>query len=56
MVSYMSFRLLVDFIKPEPRVALGLSVIQWACMATLLYYVLAASRGRWDRASTDYLR
>ena len=40
MVSYMSFRLLVDFIKPEPRVALGLSVIQWGCVATLLYYAL----------------
>jgi prolipoprotein diacylglyceryltransferase len=41
MVSYMSFRLIVDFIKPEPRVALGLSVIQWGCVATLLYYVVA---------------
>lgn len=40
MVSYMSFRLAVDFIKPEPRVALGLSVIQWACVATLAYYIV----------------
>ncbi len=38
MVSYMTFRLLVDGIKPDPRVALGLSVIQWACVATLVYY------------------
>lgn len=44
MVAYMTFRLLVDFIKPEPRVALGLSVIQWACVATLLYYALTVTR------------
>lgn len=43
MVSYMSFRLLVDFIKPEPRVAMGLSLIQWACLATLLYYAVDAT-------------
>ena len=41
MISYMSFRLIVDFIKPEARVALGLSVIQWGCVATLVYYAFA---------------
>jgi len=38
MVSYMTFRLLADFIKPYPRLFLGLAGIQWACVLTLLYY------------------
>jgi phosphatidylglycerol---prolipoprotein diacylglyceryl transferase len=38
MVAYMSFRLLCDFIKPYPRIFLGLGGIQWACLLTLLYY------------------
>ena len=38
MVAYMSFRLLIDFIKPYPRLFLGLGGIQWACLLILLYY------------------
>lgn len=38
MVSYMSFRFLTDFIKPYPRIFLGLGGIQWACLMVLLYY------------------
>jgi hypothetical protein len=38
MVSYMLFRLLADFIKPYPRLFLGLGGIQWACIVILLYY------------------
>ena len=38
MVAYMSFRLLCDFIKPYPRIFLGLGGIQWACLLILLYY------------------
>jgi phosphatidylglycerol---prolipoprotein diacylglyceryl transferase len=38
MVAYMSFRLLCDFIKPYPRIFLGLGGIQWACVLILLYY------------------
>jgi phosphatidylglycerol:prolipoprotein diacylglycerol transferase len=37
MVSYMSWRLVIDYLKPEARIA-GLSGIQWACVAMLLYY------------------
>jgi phosphatidylglycerol---prolipoprotein diacylglyceryl transferase len=37
MVGYMSWRLAIDFLKPEARLA-GLSGIQWACSAMLLYY------------------
>jgi prolipoprotein diacylglyceryltransferase len=39
MIGYLGFRLVVDAIKPDPTLALGLSAIQWACLATLLYYV-----------------
>ena len=38
MVAYLSFRLICDFIKPYPRVLLGLGTIQWACILGLLYY------------------
>lgn len=44
MVSYMTWRLAIDFLKPELRIA-GLSAIQWACAATLIYY--AADIRRW---------
>ena len=44
MVSYMSFRILADFIKPYPRLFLGLGGIQWACMMILLYYSRAVRR------------
>jgi hypothetical protein len=37
MVGYMSWRLMIDFLKPEIRI-LGLSGIQWACLAMLVYY------------------
>jgi len=38
MVAYMSFRFFCDFIKPYPRIFLGLRGIQWACLLVLLYY------------------
>jgi prolipoprotein diacylglyceryltransferase len=49
LVSYLLFRLLCDFIKPYPRVFLGLASIQWVCLLCLLYY----SRDilRWMRRS-----
>jgi prolipoprotein diacylglyceryltransferase len=37
MVAYLGFRLAVDFIKPAAHVA-GLSIIQWACLATIAFY------------------
>jgi prolipoprotein diacylglyceryltransferase len=39
MVGYLAFRLAVDAVKPDPSILLGLSTIQWACLAMLLYYV-----------------
>lgn len=37
LLSYLTFRLLVDFIKPAVRLG-GLSTIQWACLAVVAYY------------------
>ncbi len=47
MVAYMSFRFLCDFIKPYPRIFLGLGGIQWACLLILLYY--SRDIARWLR-------
>ena len=38
MVAYFAFRLACDFLKPEVRVFVGLSSIQWACAGMLVYY------------------
>jgi phosphatidylglycerol---prolipoprotein diacylglyceryl transferase len=38
MVAYMTLRLVIDFLKPYPAIFLGLGVLQWAAVATLLYY------------------
>jgi prolipoprotein diacylglyceryltransferase len=38
MVAYFAFRLACDFLKPDVRVLLGLSSIQWASAAMLVYY------------------
>lgn len=44
LASYLAFRLLVDFLKPEPPpIFLGMSAIQWACVAGLIYYALVLS-------------
>ena len=44
MLAYLSFRLLVDSIKPEFRPVLGLSAIQIACVCGLAYYAKDAVR------------
>ncbi len=42
--SYLAFRLAVDFLKPDPKpILLGLTTIQWACAAGLIYYALVFS-------------
>lgn len=38
MVAYLGFRLALELLKPEPRPYLGLSAIQLACAAGLVYY------------------
>jgi phosphatidylglycerol---prolipoprotein diacylglyceryl transferase len=44
MVGYLGFRLLIDFLKPGVSM-MGLTGIQWACVAGLLYY--ASDIRRW---------
>lgn len=39
MISYLSFRLLIEFIKPYYPVFIGLSTIQLTCLAGLFYYI-----------------
>ncbi len=47
--GYLLFRLLVEFIKPTAALpGLGLTAIQWACVAGLGYYVW-----RWAREATN---
>jgi prolipoprotein diacylglyceryltransferase len=45
MVSYFAFRLFIDFLKPEVRVFVGLSSIQWTCVGLLVFY--APDMWRW---------
>jgi phosphatidylglycerol:prolipoprotein diacylglycerol transferase len=35
MAAYLAWRLLIDFLKPQPLVG-GMNLIQWACIAALL--------------------
>ena len=44
MIAYLGFRFCIDFIKPEFRPLLGLSAIQIACLAGLVYYLPSAKR------------
>ncbi len=41
--AYFSWRLLVDFLKPGPRLD-GLMTLQWACAAAVLWYAKEAWR------------
>jgi phosphatidylglycerol:prolipoprotein diacylglycerol transferase len=45
MVGYLAFRVAVDAIKPGVPLAFGLTAIQWAALAGLLYY--AGDIARW---------
>jgi phosphatidylglycerol---prolipoprotein diacylglyceryl transferase len=38
VVSYLTFRFLIDFIKPDFHPILGMSVIQFACLFGIIYY------------------
>ncbi len=38
MVAYLTYRLLVEFIRPGIDLALGMSSLQWACLLGLVYY------------------
>ncbi len=38
LVSYLAWRLLIDFLKPQP-VIFGLNLIQWACVAGIVAFL-----------------
>lgn len=38
IIAYLSFRWMIDFIKPDFHPILGMSAIQIACILTLIYY------------------
>jgi phosphatidylglycerol---prolipoprotein diacylglyceryl transferase len=44
MICYLSFRWLIDFIKPDFHPLLGMSAIQIACLLGLVYYRSAMGR------------
>ncbi|HEY0141900.1 MAG TPA: prolipoprotein diacylglyceryl transferase family protein [Thermoanaerobaculia bacterium] len=53
LASYLAFRLLVDFLKPFPQpLAGGLTAIQWACAAGILYYAAGFARRTLHREAT----
>lgn len=39
MTGYLTFRLVIDFIKPTPHPYLGLNNVQLACLVGLIYYL-----------------
>jgi prolipoprotein diacylglyceryltransferase len=45
MGSYLAWRLAIDFLKPQPLVA-GMNLIQWSCVAGILWLVAGEVRGR----------
>lgn len=53
MGGYLLFRLAVDFVKPDARMALGMSSIQWACIAALACLALYAVSMKHDVAPGD---
>lgn len=50
MALYLGWRLLSDFLKPEPRIY-GLSAIQWACLMGCLFSV-GTLQERWNAGPT----
>ena len=44
MIGYLSFRLIIDFIKPDFHILLGMNAIQIACIIALMYYAKDISR------------
>ncbi len=52
MAAYLSWRFLIDFIKPQPHVH-GLNMIQWACLAGIASVALGAWPGRLEPEIVD---
>ena len=56
MVAYFAFRLACDFLKPDVRVFLKMTSIQWACIMMLFYYSPDIVRWMKDAARDDEKR
>ena len=52
LISYCAWRLVIDFIKPDPR-WFGLSTIQWACVLALIWYSRDLARILFRRPLTN---
>ena len=39
ILAYLAYRFLTEFIRPEPRLLLGLTGYQWACLALAPVFV-----------------
>jgi len=48
MASYLGWRILIDFWKPQPLIG-GMNLIQWSCLAGILFLVLDLVRGGKER-------
>ena len=55
LFAYLTWRLIIDFIKPQPLVH-GLNAIQWSCVAALCWLLISTTRGHLpgvQRATSD---
>jgi phosphatidylglycerol:prolipoprotein diacylglycerol transferase len=43
IIAYLIYRFLTEWIRPEPRLALGLTIYQWACLALIPVFVALAA-------------
>ncbi len=48
IASYLAWRVFIDFFKPQPLIH-GLNLIQWSCLAGIIFLVLDWLRGRGAR-------
>ena len=44
LIAYLIYRFLTEFIRPEPKLALGLTGYQWACLALLPVFITLWTR------------
>ncbi len=47
MVAYLAWRLLIEPLKTQPAIALGLSGLQWQCLAGLAWYAAVLGQRLW---------
>ncbi len=50
IIAYLFYRFLTEFIRPEPRLALGWTAYQWACLALIPAFLALGFRDHRQRA------